>query len=66
MKNKAYSVYRQSDVVDVEVQMLSKNCKAVTQYLRAIEKKREAKKIRLPDNTKEAPVVIMKSNIHHL
>ena len=30
MKNKAYAIYQQANVVDVEVQMLSKNCKAVT------------------------------------
>lgn len=40
MKQKAYDIYRENNVEDVEVQMLSKNCASVKKYIRSAERRK--------------------------
>jgi hypothetical protein len=54
MRVKAEVTYRR-DLIDVEVQMISKVCTAVKKYLEGIKKKRESKK--WPQNTQSTPVI---------
>jgi hypothetical protein len=59
MTQKARQLYREHRVEDVEVQMLSKNSRAVQQYIQALEKQKNdkrfppAKVINLPKPRKD-------------
>ena len=43
MRKKSHEIYGESYVSDVEVQMLSKNCSAVKDYLSEVSKRRDNK-----------------------